>query len=86
MFQPVFGYWGCVLSVRVEEVYYALLVVQVHGGQFLHEHLKGGLSAEDMPGVVVQPVLYLGGLFLGDGVHTLPFWEFAANQDICVFV
>ena len=86
MFQPVFGYWGYVLSVGVKEVDYALLAVQVHGGQFLHEHLKGGLAAEDMPGVVVQPVLYLGGLFLGDGFHTLPFWEFAANQDICVFV
>ena len=72
--------------MRVEEVYYSLWVMQVHGGQFLHEHFKGSLAVEDVPGVVVQPVLNLRRLFLRDVLHALPFRKFAANQNVCVFV
>ena len=58
--------------------------MQVHSGQFLHEHFKGGLAVEDVPGVVVQPVLNMCSPFLGDILHALPFRQFAANQYICV--
>lgn len=72
--------------MRVEEVYYTLLVMQIHSGKFLHEHFKRALAVKNVARIIVQPVLNMRSPFLGDFLHGLPFRQFAANQYICVFV